>query len=587
MTNERSNATIPSGPRFAIGVDYGTSSARALVVDITNGTEVGAATWAFAHGRDGVVLDEREPDLARQHPADYVEGFRRAVGDAVRDAMRSPGFAPERVVGIGVDTTGSTPIPVDHAGTALALTERFADDPAAMAWLWKDHTAHAEAAEITERIRAAGLPYLETCGGVYSSEWYWSKILHCERRAPEVAAAAASWVELCDFVPALVTGTALPERIARSVCAAGHKAMYHPRWGGLPSASFLDGLKPGLARLRERYATPARTADRAAGGLLPAWGEAVGLPAGVPVAVGAFDAHMGAVGAGIREGTLVKIMGTSTCDCMVAPLESRASPLVTPLLIPGVCGIVPGSVLPGMLGIEAGQSAVGDIFDWYVSRIARDHGSSAAERHASLSAEAARLVPGASGLLALDWHNGNRTVLVDPRLSGLLLGQSLHTTHAEVYRALIEATAFGALTIIERIESCGVPVRDIVACGGLAERNPLLMQIYADICGRPIAVSRSAQTCALGAAIFGSVAGGGHPDVASAQRAMAGVRAERYTPDPQRHATYRRLFALYRALHDSFGLPDCAAPLGHVMKELLAIRDAARQQPRTQPRSAP
>ncbi len=554
---------------------------RALVVDIDDGAEIATATWAYRHGRDGVMLDDRDPDLARQHPRDYIDGFRHAVGDALADAARSVGFAAERVVGIGVDTTGSTPIPVDGAGRALALDERFASDLAAHAWLWKDHTAHAEAAEITERIRAAGLPYLETCGGMYSSEWYWSKILRCERSAPRVAQAAHAWVELCDFVPALITGTERPERLARGICAAGHKALFHPRWGGLPSASFLEDLAPGLSRLRERYATPARTADRAVGGLVPEWARTLGLPAGVPVAGGAFDAHMGAVGAGIGPGTLVKIMGTSTCDCMVAPMrfapEDGGAAGAEDLHIPGVCGIVPGSVLPGMLGIEAGQSAVGDIFDWHVSRIANDGRTSAAERHAALSAEAARLEPGESGLLALDWHNGNRTVLVDPRLSGLMIGQSLHTTHAEIYRALIEATAFGALTIIERIESCGVPVRDIVACGGLAERNPLIMQIYADVCGRPIAVSRSPQTCALGAAIFGAVAGGGHVDVASAQRAMTGVRAERFLPDPARHATYRRLFAIYRLLHDAFGLPATSAPLGSVMKELLVIRDGARR----------
>jgi L-ribulokinase len=568
--------THPS--RFAIGVDYGTSSVRAMVVDIDDGNEIAIGTWAYAHGCDGVLIDDREPDLARQHPADYAEGFRRSVREAVALAAADRRFAPDRVVGIGVDTTGSTPLPVDRAGIALALHERFAERPAAMAWLWKDHTAHAEAAEITERIRQAGLPYLDGCGGTYSSEWYWSKILHCERCDPEVARAAHSWVELCDYLPALITGTATPERMARSVCAAGHKAMYHPRWGGLPSAAFLDGLAPELSRFRASRAATALPADRSVGGLLPAWADAVGLPAGVPVAVGAFDAHMGAVGAGIGPGTLVKIMGTSTCDCMVAPMGSSDE---ANLAIPGVCGIVPESVLPGLLGIEAGQSAVGDIFDWYVKRMAGGEG----DRHAVLSAEASRLRPGESGLVALDWHNGNRTVLVDPRLSGLIVGQSLHTTHAETYRALIEATAFGALTIIERIESCGVPVRSIVACGGLAERNPLLMQIYADVCGRPIAVSRSPQTCALGAAIFGAVAGGAHPTVAAAQQAMTGVRADRYVPDAARHATYGELYRLYRTLHDAFGLGsvDAAAtaagrvvPLHRVMKDLLALRDRVR-----------
>lgn len=569
---------MPNDSRYSIGVDYGTSSVRALVVDLANGEEIATSTWAYAHGRDGVIVDPSEPDLARQHPADYAEGFRRTVRDAVERAGATRGFEPARVVGIGVDTTGSTPLPVDADGVALALLPQFVGIPAAMAWLWKDHTSHAEAAEITERVRRAGLPHLDACGGVYSSEWYWSKILHCTRTNPEVAAAAHAWVELCDYVPALVTGTSHPARLTRSVCAAGHKALYlsmgHPPCEGLPSEAFLDSLAVGLSRFRRTFRTPALPSNHPVGGLLATWAADVGLPPGVPVAVGAFDAHMGAVGAGIGPGTLVKIMGTSTCDCMVAPMPDRGS---SGLMIPGVCGIVPESVLPGMLGIEAGQSAVGDIFDWYANRVATECGATPAERHARLTADAARLEPGESGLLALDWHNGNRTVLVDPRLSGLIVGQSLHTTHAETYRTLIEATAFGALRIIERIEEHGVPVREIVACGGLAERNPLIMQIYADVCGRPIAVSRSGQTCALGAAIFGAVVGGAFPDVASAQRAMTGVLGERFRPDAARHAIYRALNRHYRSLHDAFGVAGASGSLHGVMKELLDLRDRVRQ----------
>lgn len=558
-------------PRFALGVDYGTGSVRALVADLASGEEIATAVWSYARGRDGVLLDERDPDLARQHPADYGEGFRRAVGEAVAAAKGRPGFAPERMVGIGIDTTGSTPIPVDPNGVALGLHEEFADELAAMAWLWKDHTAHAEAAEITAAIRAAGLPYLDVCGGTYSSEWYWSKILHAERTSPRVAKATHAWVECCDYVPALVTGGGDPARMARSICAAGHKALYHASWGGLPAAEFLDRLSPNLSRFRRPYAR-AQPSSRVAGRLARPWAEAVGLPSGLPVAVGAFDAHLGAVGSGVAPGTLVKIIGTSTCDCMVAPLGEGSAPLV----IPGVCGVVPESIVPGMLGIEAGQSAVGDIFDWFVNRVATGAGSTPEERHARLAAEASRLRPGESGLLALDWHNGNRTVLVDPRLSGLLIGQSLHTTPAEIYRALIEATAFGALTIIERIEQHGVPIRAVVACGGIAERNQLLMQIYADVCGRPIAVSRSSQACALGAAIVGAVAGGGHTDVPAAQRAMAGVRNGAYRPDPAAHAVYRRLFGLYGALHDAFAATGGAVPLHGVMKDLLRLRDEVR-----------
>lgn len=556
--------------KFSIGVDYGTNSVRALIVDTGTGEEIATSVWEYAHGEHGVVLDAKDPNLARQHPGDYIEGFSRAVGSAVKLAGGRAGFSPDRVVGIGVDTTGSTPLPVAADGTALALHDEFEGHPAAMARLWKDHTSHAEAAEITELARAGGYPYLAKCGGTYSSEWYWSKALHCERHNPDVARAAFAWVELCDYVPAFLTGNTDPSRMSRSICAAGHKAMYHPSWGGLPSEEFLERLSPGFSRYRERYAAKAVPSNHSAGDLSPVFAGRVGLPAGMPVAVGAFDAHMGAVGAGAAIGTLVKIMGTSTCDCMAAPLDDQMPD------IPGVCGIVPESILPGMLGIEAGQSAVGDIFNWYVSRIAPGGYGSGAEMHARLSEAAAKLRPGESGLVALDWHNGNRTVLVDPLLSGLIVGQTLHTTPAETYRALIEATAFGALKIIERIEEYGVQIERVINCGGIAEKSPLVMQIYADVCNRPMLVSRSAQTCALGAAIFGSVVGRAHADVPTAQAAMTGVRDQVFTPDPESAGMYRRLYDVYTRLHDAFGTSGYQGSLYGVMKELVAIRREVR-----------
>jgi L-ribulokinase len=345
--------------------------------------------------------------------------------------------------------------------------------------------------------------------------------------------------------------------------------MYHPSWGGLPSNEFLDRLHPGLSRFR--YETRAVPADRPAGHLLPEIAESVGLPAGSPVAVGAFDAHMGAVGAGCRPGTLVKIIGTSTCDCTVAPLEQDLPD------IPGVCGIVPESVLPGMHGIEAGQSAVGDLFNWFAQHLAPAEFSRGGDAHAQLSAAAARLAPGASGLLALDWNNGNRTILVDARLTGLLIGQTLHTTAPEIYRALIEATAFGALTIIRRIEEYGVQIREVVNCGGIAEKNPLVMQIYADVCNRPMRISRSPQTCALGAAIFGAVAGGAYPSVEAARDRMTGTKPEYFKPDPQRAATYATLYHLYRRLHDAFSAGG-DGDVETVMKDLLALRDRVRRE---------
>jgi L-ribulokinase len=349
--------------------------------------------------------------------------------------------------------------------------------------------------------------------------------------------------------------------------------MYHEAWGGLPSAELLGALDPRLVPLRDRFATPALTSDRPAGGLRAGVAEAVGLPAGTTVAVGAFDAHMGAVGAGIRPGTLVKILGTSTCDLMVAPDEEGLAD------VPGLCGQVPGSVLPGMIGLEAGQSAVGDIFDWFVRRIS-PRGLQGEDSHRALTLESSALRAGESGLLALDWNNGNRTVLVDPMLTGLLVGQTLHTTPGEIYRALIEATAFGALAIIERLEEHGVAVDEIITCGGIAEKNPHVLQVYADVCGRPIGVSRSAQTCALGAAIFGAVAGGAHPDVPSAQAAMTGVQDRVFRPSPRDAATYRELYPLYRTLHDAFGGVSGPTPasLARVMKDLIAVRERVRRE---------
>lgn len=557
-------------PAFSIGLDFGTSSVRVLVVDVADGAEIATAAAPYPSGCDGVITDERDPNLARQNPADHLVALDVAARAALADAAANPRFAPPRIVGVGVDTTGSTPLPVDARGTPLAMLPQFRDEPAAMAWLWKDHTAHAEAAEITDRIRKAGLPYLSKCGGAYSSEWFWSKILHCERHHPRVASAADAWVEHCDWMPAWLTGDTRPQRMPRGICAAGHKGMYHPSWNGLPAREFLEELAPGLSRIRDRFAAPALPSSSRAGALDAGVAAKLGLPPGIPVAVGALDAHFGAVGAGVGPGTLVKIVGTSTCDCMVAPLDR---PLPD---IPGVCGIVPESILPGMYGIEAGQSAVGDIFNWFVGRIAPGGYGPPEKLHDALTSAAARLAPGESGLLALDWHNGNRTILVDPLLTGLIVGETLATTPAEIYRALIEATAFGALRIIERIEEYGVDVAQVINCGGIAEKNPLAMQIYADVCNRPMKVSRSPQTCALGAAIFGAVVGGAYPSVADAQRAMTGCRPAPFRPDPAAAAVYQQLYSLYRTLHDAFGVRGHTSDLSGVMKELIRIRQSAR-----------
>jgi L-ribulokinase len=558
--------------RYTIGLDYGTNSVRALIVNVANGREVATAVWNYSQGTQGVILS-RDPNLARQHPADYVQGAEVTIRKALSQARQSVrGFTPSQVIGIGVDTTGSTPLPVDANGRPLALNKKFAKNPAAMAWLWKDHTGVAEATEITELARKLRPQYLAKCGGTYSSEWFFSKILRCLRTGPEVYYAAYSWVECADWIPAMLTGTEHPDQLVVGICAAGHKAMYSDDWGGYPDAQFLSKLDPKLGELRARLRPKAYAIDRAVGGLTAEWARRTGLPGGVPVAVGAFDAHLGGVGSGIAPGILVKIIGTSTCDMMVVPVGDKLAD------IPGLCGIVNGSILPGYFGLEAGQSAVGDIFNWFVNYIQPLGGKTGS--HESLSTAAAKLAPGESGLLALDWNNGNRTILVDQRLTGLLLGQTLYTTPAEIYRALVEATAFGALTIINRLEEFGVKVEQVVNCGGIAEKNPLVMQIYADVTGRPIKISRSAQTCALGAAIAGAVVAGkqagGYADYAAAQKAMTGLKPKVFKPNSKAHAVYSQLYALYRQLHDAFGTPKADGTLYNVMKELIEIRTRAR-----------
>jgi L-ribulokinase len=556
-------------PRYTIGLDYGTNSVRALIVNAANGAEIASAVWNYAHGTAGVILS-RDPNLARQHPADYIKGAEITIKAALASAKKSVnGFSADQVAGIGVDTTGSTPLPVDANGQPLAFDKRFANNPAAMAWLWKDHTGVNEAGEITKLAEKMRPQFLAKCGGVYSSEWFWSKILKCLRVAPEVFNAAHSWVELADYVPAALTGTEAPDKFIAGVCAAGHKAMWNAKWGGYPDKEFLSKLNPKLAQLRSRLTPRVHSIDRAVGGLTKNWARKTGLSEGIPVAVGAFDAHLGAVGSGVAPGTLVKIIGTSTCDIAISPNAKKLAD------VPGLCGIVDGSVLPGFFGLEAGQSAVGDLFNWLVNYV--EPGGKKVLSHADLDAAAEQLKPGESGLLALDWNNGNRTILVDQKLTGLLVGQTLYTTPAEIYRALVEATAFGALTIINRFEEYGVKISSVVNCGGIADKSALTMQIYADITGRPMKISRSAQTCALGSAIAAAVVAGAHKDFASAQKAMTGLKPKIYRPNPKAHEIYKELYRIYKTLHDAFGTREWNGNLHDVMKRLIDIRSRVRK----------
>jgi len=549
--------------KFSLGIDFGTNSVRVLVVRCKDGKEYGACAVGYPSGRDGVLLDRRDHNLARQYPGNYLVALEKAVRSALAEASKKKDFSASDVVGIGVDTTGSSPMPVDAQNRALGMQPKWRQNSNAQCWLWKDHTSWREAARITELAAKHRPHFIAKCGNTYSSEWFWSKIWRCKKVAPEVFKAAFSWVEIADWIPSILAGVTDPRAIKRGICPAGHKALYSDEWGGLPDKKFLAMLDRDLAPLRDRLYDKAHDASVAAGQLCPEWAKKLGLPAGIPIAIGELDVHYGAIGCGVREGTLVKVIGTSTCDCAVVSDRKKVAD------IPGICGIVPGAILPHFFGIEAGQSAVGDIFKWWVEGVCEG----TAALHASLTKQASQLKPGQSGLLALDWNNGNRTILVDPLLSGLLVGQTLHTTRAEIYRALIEATAFGARAIIERIEEYGVPVKRVVCAGGIAEKNPMLMQIYADITGRTMQVAGSSQACALGSAIAASVVAGVYKNYPSAQEAMTSLKPVVYRPKPANRRIYDRLYRLYRQLHDAFGGVDRKADLGAVMKDLLTIKE--------------
>jgi L-ribulokinase len=538
---------------LVIGLDFGTDSVRTLIVDAHSGEEVASAVEAFPRWTEGRYCDPAR-NRFRQHPLDHLD----ALESAVREALsRAPPGTAERIVGITADTTGSTPGPVDRAGLPLALLPGFADDPDAMFVLWKDHTAVAEAEEINHVARTwGGEDVTKYVGGVYSSEWFWAKMLHILRGNPRVRDAAFSWVEHCDWITAVLTGTSDPLTMKRSRCAAGHKAMWHAAFGGLPPAEFLTRVDPLLAGLRERLYAETWTSDVAAGTLTPDWAARLGLRADVTVGVGAFDAHLGAIGGEIEPYVLCKVMGTSTCDMLVAPLDEMGDTLVR-----GICGQVDGSILPGMLGMEAGQSAFGDVYAWFRDLLAWPLvGSGRTDLHEeavqrlvdgivpALSAAAAALEPDAAGVVALDWLNGRRTPFADQSLKGALAGLSLGSDAPRVFRALVEATAFGAKSIVDRFRIEGVPIRGVIALGGIPKKSPFVMQTVCDVFDMPIRVARAEQTCALGSAMAAATAAGVHADIPTSQRAMGRGFETEYRPDPARSAIYRDLHGRYEQL---------------------------------------
>lgn len=531
--------------KYVIGIDYGTDSCRALVVDSANGREAASAVCPYPRWKKGLYCDARGQRY-RQHPLDYTESLETAVRGAV---AAIPADRPGEICALAFDTTGSTPVLTDAAGTPLALLPRFAEEPDAMFVLWKDHTAIREAAEINAAARRSDTDYTRYSGGIYSAEWVWSKVLHILKTNPSVAEAAYAWVEHCDWMCALLTGNTRPEKVLRGRCAAGHKGLWHAAWGGWPPAEFLDGLRPGLGRFAQRMSSETHTAERCAGGLCGEWAARLGLPAGIPVAVGAIDAHIGAVGAGIRPGVLTRIMGTSTCDIVVCPAEKLGG------AVRGICGQVDGSVLPGCVGMEAGQSAFGDVYAWFrdllmwpVRELLPGRDDLSEEIIPRLGERAALVDPRESSVLALDWLNGRRTPDANPLLTGALTGLTLGTSAPMIFRALVEATAYGSRAIAERFTGEGVEIRSILAIGGIAVKSPFVMQTLSDVLGMPIRVVGYAQTCALGAAMCAAVAAGIHPTVGEAQAAMGVREYVDYVPDPERRAYYERQYERYAAL---------------------------------------
>lgn len=543
--------SVAKGQAFVLGIDFGTDSVRALVVDAADGSSAGTAVSNYKRWAKGEFCDPRS-NRFRQHPLDYVEGIEEATVKAL--AAAGAGVAA-KVRGITIDTTGSTPCLADGSGAPLALLPEFASEPDAMFVLWKDHTAVAQAERINALARSwGGEDFTKYEGGIYSSEWFWAKVLRLVENKSKAAAAARTIVEHCDWMPALLTGAKDLKAYRRSRCAAGHKAMWHASWGGYPPAAFLDKLNPRLSELAASLGTETYTAETVFGKLCPEWAKRLGLSTDVVVSVGAFDAHIGAVGGDVAPGTLLKIMGTSTCDIMIG-----AKPAGPEKLVAGICGQVDGSVVSGMIGYEAGQSAFGDVFAWFRKLLAwpirAGLSGTAAEASAledkllpALEAEAAKIDPASSGLVALDWLNGRRTPDADQSLTGALAGISLGTDAPAVYRALVEAAAFGSRAIVERLRAEGVKVERVAAIGGVARKSPLVMQISSDVLGMDISVSANDQSVALGGAMFAATAAGLYPEVLSAQAAMRAPIECVYKPDPARRAVYDKLYLKYKAL---------------------------------------
>ncbi len=542
---------------YVIGVDYGTDSVRSILADAATGEELASAVFLYPRWKQQLYCDAVTNQF-RQHPLDYLEGLEDTIKRCLVQA--GPGAAAH-VRAISVDTTGSTPVAVDDSGTPLSLLPQFAENPNAMFVLWKDHTAVAEAAEINQHAETFDVNYLQYVGGIYSSEWFWAKLLHILREDEAVRKAAYSWVEHCDWIPFVLSGGKKAGELKRGVCAAGHKALWSEAWNGLPPNEFFASLDPVLDGFTGRLFNTVYTSAQPAGVISTEWAQKLGLPEGVVIGIGAFDCHMGAVGGQIEPYYLSKVMGTSTCDMLVAPPAEVADTLVR-----GICGQVNGSIIPGMIGMEAGQSAFGDAYAWFKSVLAWPVQNLLAQSSLldadtlqklvdettdriipELSKKAAALPLAEDGEFAVDWINGRRTPDANQRLEGAFGGLGMGSDAPRMFRALVEATCFGAKAIVDRFVEQGIPVKGLIGLGGVAKKSPFIMQMMSDVMNMPIRIHRSEQTCALGAAMFAATAAGLFASVEEAMVAMGqGFDAE-YTPNEEAVAIYRKRYQTYQS----------------------------------------
>jgi L-ribulokinase len=513
--------------KYVIGVDYGTDSCRTVIVEAETGKEIASSVKYYRRWKEGKYCIPLKNQY-RQHPLDYIEALEESVVEAIG---KSPEGTAENVTGISFDTTGCTPVLIDEDGLPLALRPEYAENPNAMFILWKDHTAVEEAAKINAVAKSWHTDYTAYEGGIYSSEWVWAKVAHVLNEDESIRAAACSWIEHCDWMPALITGKTKPSETVRSRCAAGHKAMWSKEWGGFPPEEFLTAISPLLEGFRKNLFEDTFTSDTKVGNLTPEWAKRLGLTTGVIAGVGAFDCHMGAVGAEIRPKTFVRVIGTSTCDVMVVPYED-----MNDRLIPGICGQVDGSVIPGMIGLEAGQSGFGDIYAWFASFVNKSI--------PELTAEAEQL-PVSESLIATDWLNGRRTPDANQLLKATVAGLTLGSTPAMVFRSFVEATAFGSKAIIDRFMDNGIEIESVIGIGGISQKSPFVMQTLSDVLGMPIKVARTEQACAFGAAMFAAVVAGIYPKIEDAQKAMGQGFLHEYMPNEENHRIYSALYEKY------------------------------------------